>query len=99
MKRCPICKNKSWETLELDYIIGELCEQYLSCSECHFDFFFAYGHYHWSYVGNKSKIASHFEHYNDSTKIGRLNKVRMKTFIKRARKAYNKRAKKNEGRR
>lgn len=99
MRMCPVCKNKSWETFELDYTSGILCEQHLSCSECHFDFFFAYGHYHWSYVGNKGRIASHFEHYNDSTKIDRLNKVRMKTFIKRARKAYNKRAKKNEGRR
>ena len=99
MRRCPICKNKSWVTLELDYIIGELCEHHLRCSECHFDFFFAYGHYHWSYVGNKGKIASHFEHYNDSTKIDRLNEVRMKTFIKRARKVYNKRVEKNKGRR
>lgn len=96
MKRCIVCKNKSWKTLELDFTCSILCEQHLRCTECGFDFFFAYGHYHWSYVGNKGKIASHFEHYDDSAKKDRLNVVRMKTFVKRARKAYNKRVVKNK---
>ena len=98
-RKCPVCKNKTWKTIDEDYISSILCEQHLLCTECGFDFFFAYGHYHWSYVGNKGKTASHFEHYDDSAKMDRLNEVRMKTFIKRARKAYNKRVVKNKGRR